>query len=157
MKLVKKTRKKLTAEVLCLLLSVVMMFTIVGCDKSENNNTDNNTTVATESTEESKSNVLGEGKTSFNFVVVQADGAETTFEVKTDKETVGDALVEVGMIQGEKSEYGLYVKTVNGITADYDTSKTYWAFYIDGEYATTGVDSTKVKAGATYTFKVEKG
>ncbi|MDD5953930.1 MAG: DUF4430 domain-containing protein [Firmicutes bacterium] len=43
--------------------------------------------------------------------------------------------------------------TVNGITADWDTEKAYWAFYIDGEYAQTGVDATEITAGATYTFE----
>ena len=53
-------------------------------------------------------------------------------------------------------QFADYVKTVNGITADYDTDGTYWAFYVNGEYAMTGVDSTPVEDGAVYTFKVEK-
>ena len=48
------------------------------------------------------------------------------------------ALLALDLIAGEDSQYGLYVKTVNGITADYDTDGSYWAFYIDGEYAQTG-------------------
>ena len=79
----------------------------------------------------------------------------TAFQIHTDKTTVGDALVELGLIEGEESEYGLYVKTVNGVTVDYDTDGKYWAFYVDGAYAQTGADSTEVTAGATYTFKVE--
>ena len=54
------------------------------------------------------------------------------------------------------SRFSLYVKKVNGITADYDVDQTYWAFYINGEYGMTGVDATDIEAGATYTFKVEK-
>lgn len=61
----------------------------------------------------------------------------------------------VSMGEGEDSEYGLYVKTVNGVTVDYDQDGKYWAFYVDGEYAATGVDSTDITAGATYTFKAE--
>ena len=61
----------------------------------------------------------------------------------------------VGLGAGEDSEYGLYVKTVNGVTVDYDQDGKYWAFYVDGEYAATGVDSTDITAGATYTFKAE--
>ena len=49
-----------------------------------------------------------------------------------------------------------YEKTVNGITADYDTDGSYWAFYVNGEYASSGVDSTPVVDGDTYSFKVEK-
>ena len=100
--------------------------------------------------------ILGEGSVKFTFIVVDADGNETNFVVSTDKETVGDALLELNLIEGDDSEYGLYVKTVNGITADYDTDHTYWAFYVNGEYSNTGVDSTPVNEGDTYEFKVEK-
>ena len=99
---------------------------------------------------------LGEGQTEFTFVVTDQDGNETQFLIHTDKETVGEALLELGLIAGDESEYGLYVKTVNGITADYDVDQTYWAFYVNGEYAEKGVDSTPVTAGDSYSFKVEK-
>ena len=92
----------------------------------------------------------------FLFTVVDKDGNETDFEIHTDKKTVGDALLELKLIDGDDGDYGLYVKTVNGITADYDVDKTYWAFYVNGEYATAGVDSTDIKEGASYSFKVEK-
>ena len=112
---------------------------------------------ATEQTDaQTDATVLGEGQTVFTFNVTDADGNETNFEIHTDKETVGEALLELDLIAGEDSEYGLYVKTVNGITADYDKDQTYWAFYVNGEYAQTGVDSTNVTAGDTYSFKVEK-
>ena len=109
-----------------------------------------------EAVSELQENVIGEGSVKFFFTVVDKDGNETAFEVYTDKEMVGDVLLEEGLITGEEGQYGLYVKTVNGITADYDTDGTYWAFYIDGEYAMSGVDTTIIEEGATYTFKVEK-
>ena len=99
---------------------------------------------------------LGEGNTEFTLTVTDKDGTESSFTIHTDKENVGDALTETGIIAGEEGYYGLYVKTVNGVTADYDVDQTYWAFYINGEYASTGVDSTPVTAGDTYSFKVEK-
>ena len=108
-----------------------------------------------ESTEAQKI-VLGDGSVKITVIVVDADGNETDFVVNTDKETVGDALLEQNLIEGEEGDYGLYVKTVNGITADYDTDQTYWAFYVNGEYASTGVDSIPVNEGDTYEFKVEK-
>jgi hypothetical protein len=98
---------------------------------------------------------IGEGETDFTFEIVFADETEKYYSVHTDETTVGAALLGVGLIEGEDSEYGLYVKTVDGVTADYDVDQTYWAFYIDGEYASTGVDSTDITAGSTYTFKVE--
>lgn len=68
---------------------------------------------------------------------------------------MGQALLELELIAGDDSEYGLYVKTVNGITADYDTDGKYWAFYIDEEYAASGVDTTPVTDGSSYAFKIE--
>ena len=96
--------------------------------------------------------VLGEGATTFYFTVKDVDNTVTRFEIHTDKTTVGAALVELGLIAGDESDWGLYVTTVNGITADWDTEKAYWAFYIDEEYAQTGIDATEIVAGATYTF-----
>lgn len=61
---------------------------------------------------------VGEGATAFTFEVVEADGNTTVFTVNTDKKTVGEALLDNALVEGEDSEYGLYVKTVNGITAD---------------------------------------
>ena len=87
--------------------------------------------------------------------VVHRDESVKDFQLATDKETLRQALEEEGLIAGEESEYGLFIKTVNGLTADYDTDGVYWAFYIDGEYATSGVDSTPVTEGAHYSFQVE--
>ena len=60
------------------------------------------------------------------------------------------------MIAGEDSPTGIYVKSVNGITADYDKDGSYWAFYVDGEYAQTGVGSTPAEDGGDYAFRAEK-
>lgn len=96
--------------------------------------------------------VKGEGETAFYFTVKNVDNTVTCFEIHTDKTTVGAALVELGLVEGSQSDWGLFVTTVNGITADWDTEGTYWAFYIGDEYAQTGVDSTDIVAGTTYTF-----
>ena len=76
--------------------------------------------------------------------------------IKTDEPQVGTALQNLNLIDGEQGDYGLYVKTVNGVTLDYNTDGMYWAFYVNGEYAMTGVDKTDVQSGATYEFKAEK-
>ena len=97
----------------------------------------------------------GTNKTTFTVITTDLEGVESTFEIATDKETVGEALVEEGLIEGHDTEYGLYVDTVNCISLDWEKDGKYWAFYINGEFAQTGVDSTEVTAGATYTFKAE--
>lgn len=143
-----KRNRKMTSWLLCMMLIVAMALT-AGCGEKKQDDTKPGQEISQE-------NVLGEGQTQFSFTVVDKDGNETAFEIHTDKATVGEALLELDLIAGEEGSFGLYVKTVNGITADYDTDGTYWAFYINGEYAMTGVDSTNVEAGAAYSFKVEK-
>ena len=90
----------------------------------------------------------------FMFNLLDLFGIETTVAQEQVMQ-LGAALLSLGLIAGEDSEYGLYVKTVNDVTVDYDQDGKYWAFYVDGEYAATGVDSTDITAGATYTFKAE--
>lgn len=173
------TTMRLLSLLLCVVLIAAMALTTVGCDTDKNggdatatatekeapatetsdgsSDTETETETEAESVDPSAPIEKGTGATTFTFVVTLADGATTTYTIHTDKDTVGAALLELELIAGEESTYGLYVKTVQGVTADYDTDKTYWAFYIDGEYAMTGVDQTKITAGATYTFKIEKG
>ena len=149
----RKTR--LTKSLLCILCIVLIAVTALitsGCN--DNTSTDSKATQGTVASQ-SVETVLGEGEIQFDFTVTDTDGKETAFVINTDKKTVGDALLELNLIDGEAGDYGLYVKTVNGITVDYDTDGKYWAFYVNGEYATSGVDTTNIEAGATYSFKVE--
>lgn len=92
----------------------------------------------------------------FTFIVVDADGQGTPFTVTSSKKTVGEALLDEGLIEGEDGPYGLYVKKVNGIVADYDVDQSYWSFNINGEYAMTGVDTTDIVDGDTYSFVYTK-
>lgn len=144
--------KKSLSFIVCIVLIAAMALFTTGCNGSK----DNVGSSAPGSTvSQTESNVLGEGETEFTFTVTDAEGKETSYQIKTDQKTVGDALAELDLIAGEEGEYGLYVKTVNGITVDYDADGKYWAFYVDGEYASTGVDATDITAGAVYSFKVE--
>ena len=148
--------KKIFKSSLSLLLSLALITAIAlttGCN-------DNKETPKTSDTSVSESQkeivVKGDGKTKFSFSVTDKDGKTTDFEINTDKTIVGEALQELGLIEGDESEFGLFVKKVNGITADFDIDKTYWAFYVNGSYASSGVDTTEIKEGESYAFKVEK-
>ena len=140
----KHFKNKLFASVLCMVLIVAMALSMTACT----NNTSDSGNAGQEQTQTVEQ--------SFTFEVVDKDGNVTTFDITTDKATVGEALLEEGLIAGEVGQYGLYVTEVNGIVADYNVDRTYWAFYVDGAYASGGVDTTDVADGATYSFKVEK-
>ena len=163
----RKSKRTLLSLILSTMLIVAMAFSMTACGgndtekpntegQSQVGGTENDVDVQSTDNASKEGNVLGKGATVFNFVVVDGEGKETMFEIHTDKTTVGEALLEVELIDGEEGDYGLYVKSVNGITADYNVDGTYWAFYINDEMAMTGVDATNVEAGATYSFKVEK-
>ena len=85
-------------------------------------------------------------------VEVLAEEKSVEFTVYTDKETLGDALQEHELISGDQGAYGLYVKVVNGILADYNTTKSYWGINKNGESLITGVDSENIEDGASYEF-----
>lgn len=142
MKNCKKILAVITAVLLVMVLSACAKTTTIPAGKN---------TVGVKNGE-----TVGQGATAFAVEVTDTEGNKTTFTVNTDEKMVGAALQALNLISGEKGDYGLYVKEVTGITTDYEKDGTYWAFYIDGQYALTGVDSTEVKAGAVYGFAVEK-
>ena len=140
----KQFKNKLFASVLCMVLIVAMALSMTAC-------TNNASDDANAGQEQGQA-----VEQSFAFEVVDKDGNTETFNITTDKTTVGEALLEEGLIAGENGQYGLYVTEVNGIVADYNVDGTYWAFYVDGAYASSGVDTTDIVDGSTYSFKVEK-
>lgn len=145
----KKTgTNKILSLLLCIVLIAAMALMMSACSDTD--------VTPSAPADTSVAPVRGEGATVFTFSVVDDEGKATAYEIHTDKTLVGEALQELGLIEGEVGAYGLYVKTVDGITVDYDTDGKYWAFYVDGEYAMSGVDTTEIEVGKTYTFKVEK-
>lgn len=142
--------KKTLSLLLLVVLIAAMALTGTGCDSKSPTSEVPETTVSSADV-----TVMGEGSKVFDFTVSDFEGKVTNFEIHTDKDTVGDALSDLGLIEGEEGAYGLYVKVVNGIKADYDTDGKYWAFYIDDELAPTGADSTAIEEGRVYSFRVE--
>ena len=147
--------KKFLSLLLCIVLIATAALFTTGCN-GKTNGGETKADVSVTYAPSDEVYVLGNGKTVFDFTVVFEDDAKTCFEIHTDKTTVGDALMELGLIGGDEGPYGLYVKTVNGYTYDYDADGKYWSFYIDGEYAMSGIDLTAIEPGKSYMLKVEK-
>ena len=98
--------------------------------------------------------VIGQGKHAVTLLVTLPDGTRSGYQVRTDRETLGEALREINIIVCDEAGF---VTTVDGVTADYSVDQSYWAFYIDGEYATHGVDEESIANGNTYAFEYAKG
>ncbi len=153
----KTNNKSLLSVILSFVLIAVIAFTMFGC--TGNKNTDETTTEATvQTTEANVPVVIGEGEVQITFTVTHKDGTTKVFTVNTTKETatVGEALQKAGLISGDIGDYGLYVKTVDGETLDYNTDGMYWAFYENGAYGAKGVDQTTIDTAVKYEFKAEK-
>ncbi len=137
---------------LLLVLVLLVAAAIIGCG-------DNDVPVTTDGAETAvpvEREVIGEGEYSFDFTAVAGDGERFEYTVRTDLDTVGDALCSLGLVDGEEGPFGLYVKSVCGVVADYDLDKTYWAFYTDGEMSMVGADAVKCTDVKSVEFRVEK-
>ena len=140
--------KRTIKSSISIILAIVFTLCLFSCNSVEDSGVWENATYLEDTS-------FGSGSKTV-VVEVRAEEQSVTFTIATDKKTVGEALLEHGLISGDESTYGLYVKVVNGITADYDVDQSYWAFYIDGEYAMSGVDQTEIKQGAKYKLEYTK-
>ena len=142
----KEIIKKHFRSVLSLVLVAAMVLMFAGCGQNQG--------AETPEPSQSQQEVV---EKSFTFEVTELDGTKKEFKVQYDtEETVGEALVNEELISGEVGQYGLMVDTVNGQKYEYNEDGAYWAFYINGEYAMTGVDTTPIKDGEVYSFVATK-
>ena len=111
---------------------------VASTSKSENKQKENN------NKEESKEN-----KKSIIVKVIDKDEKEKEYKHSTDAEFLRQALEEIDglSVEGDETNTGLFVKKVNGVTADYNEDQSYWAFYINEEYCQKGVDTQEVTDG----------
>ena len=136
--------KKIISASISLTLVLTLILCLASCGNSVPKEGWENATYTSDTT-------LGEG--SKTAKVEFTIGEDTiTFTIKTDKETLGDALNEHKLLEGKD---GLYTK-VNGVTAEYNVDGSYWAFYVDGEYAMTGLDDTPIDENVTYSLVYSK-
>jgi len=127
------------------LTAIVLMLCLVSCKKAKTYEEVWNDALYTEDTE------IGKGDKTITFTVTALDKS-VTFTVNTDKKTVGEALSEYDLLEGEQGPYGLYVKKVNGMRADYEKDNAYWSFMIEGKASMEGVDLTELEDEGSYGF-----
>ena len=138
---------KHTKKLLSLLLSLLLVFSLASCltpeSPDDGSGTLWDTALYTEST------TLGEGEKTVT-VTVSAKGTDVVFTIHTNADNLRDALLSVGLIDGEQQGVGYMISHVNGMRADYTLDRAYWGFFRGGEYMMTGVDSTPVTGGEAF-------
>lgn len=135
-------------KALAIVLALVMVLTLAGCTRFVE---------VKEGVTVKDGDLVGKGDTTFNLEIVDDKGESIHITVNTDKTIVGEALEELGLIEGEEGPYGIFTKSVNGIVAVYEETGTYWAFYANGEYSLVGMDVAEIEPGTDYKLAVEKG
>lgn len=143
-------------RILSLILTLMMALCLVACTPKETPNTNSDTgSVASSNSDTSNSDVTN--TVTITVDVVGSDGKTTTFTIKTASENLRGALEQDNLVQGEDGPYGLYIKTVNGELADYNTNGAYWAVYEGDVAAMTGVEEIKITDGGHYKLVYTKG
>lgn len=95
-----------------------------------------------------------QGAKSVSLSVVDNQGQTVNYDVNTDAEYLSQIFDEIeGLtVEGDDGEYGLYITTVNGLTADYDADGAYWSIYVNDEYGQYSADSQPVADGDSYSL-----
>ena len=96
-----------------------------------------------------------EGEKTITVQIVHKD-SERTVEINTDEEMLRGALEQEDLIAGSESEYGLFITTVDGYTAD-DAAQEWWCITKGGESLNTGVDSTPIYDGDAFEITLTTG
>ena len=138
-------------KLLSMILILVLLLAVTGCSGVTGDTPQDGAAVVADG------ETIGEGSKTFAAEIGDLEGNKIAFTVKTDKKTVGEALQELGVLEGEEGPYGLYIKAVNGMPLDYEKDGAYWAFYVDDAYAVTGVDETDIVETSIYRLQAEKG
>ena len=139
----KSMKKSVFTRILSLSLLLVVMLLAVSC--VERTGAWENATYTTDKT-------FGEGSKTVT-VTVTAEEQTVTFTIHTDAEFLEEAMVENGLVDGDESAFGLYIKYVNGIRADYDLDGGYyWGLTKGGKTTDYGAGSAAVADGDVYGF-----
>ena len=145
---------KKTLRILALLLALILTtFAFAACGTGETEAPQTNT----DTSSVASTNTDATTKITITVEVVDDKGESTKFTIETAEEFLRGALEQEKLVEGEDGPYGLYIKKVNGISADYNTDGAYWQVFEGETAAMTGVDEIKLKDGGLYKLVYTKG
>ena len=123
-----------------LIAAVILVLSVFGLSGCQEKGTpaDNGTSSAASETQDIKN---------VNFKIVYEDGTSKTIELKTEKSTLAEALVDAKVI--EYSNDGFYT-TIDGVTADYSKDGSWWCITKGGEMTSVGINDIVISDGETY-------
>ena len=96
------------------------------------------------------------GTKTITVEVVHKDESRKEFKITTSAENLRGALDQENLVQGSESEYGLFIETVDGETAD-SANQEWWAVTKDGTMTETGVEGVMIADGEHYELTLTVG
>ena len=96
------------------------------------------------------------GAKEIDVIVIHADQSENTFTYQTDAEYLGKVLLENKLVDGEMGQYGLFITSVDGETAD-DSKQQWWCITKGGEQLNTSADTTPIADGDQFELTLTEG
>ena len=97
-----------------------------------------------------------QGAKALTVTVVHGDGSEKVFDIHTDAEYLDDALLENSIVEDNQTEWGLYIITADGETAD-ESQEQWWCITKGGEMLMTGASETPIADGEAYELTLTVG
>ena len=96
------------------------------------------------------------GGKNITVTVIHKDESQKVFELSTDQEYLGPALVEGKVVEDNQSDYGLYILTADGETAD-EANQEWWCLTKGGAEVTLGADQQPIYDGECYELTLMVG
>ena len=141
-----KTTNRLTSVVS---LVLVLLLIAAACTSCAPRLTDLGATIVAEKE-------VGEGAKTITLTVINGANEATVYTVHTDAEYLRGAIEPHGLVGGMESTFGMWVTTVDGITAD-ESKQEWWQLFEGNEQANYGVETLKIKDGGSYTYLLTVG
>ena len=142
-----ESMKKSILTAVAVLLSFACLVCLISCDVQETPSAEGG---LWENAIYSADAEVGEGARTVTFTV-EAEDKIVTITLKTDKENLGEAMFEQGLINDAS-----FFSVLNGIEASWEKDQAYWGFYQDDELMPYGVNDQKIEGGESYRFVYTK-
>lgn len=96
------------------------------------------------------------GTKEISIVVTHADQSQNTFTYQSDGEYLAEVLLENELVDGEMGQYGLFITTVDGETAD-DSKQQWWCITKGGKQVNTSTDTAPIADGDQFELTLTEG
>ena len=96
------------------------------------------------------------GAKEITVTVVHADQSSKDFVYQTDEAYLGAVIEAEGLVEGTDGDYGLFITSVDGETAD-DSKEQWWCITKGGESVNTSADQTPIENGDHFELTMMEG